>query len=129
MTFALSLAIVLFLAYANGSNDNFKGVATLFGSGAATYDTAIRWSTVATALGSLAASVFAGGLLATFRGKGLVPDDVVAMPSFSLAVVLDAARIGSRRRRVVHGAEESSLSVVLTIAGEWESLDRRPLFR
>ena len=25
--------IVAFLAYANGANDNFKGVATLFGSG------------------------------------------------------------------------------------------------
>mgnify|MGYP003298824914 CR=1 FL=1 len=30
----------LLVAYANGANDNFKGVATLFGSGTATYRTA-----------------------------------------------------------------------------------------
>ena len=33
MTFAVILLAVVCLAYANGANDNFKGVATLFGSG------------------------------------------------------------------------------------------------
>ena len=29
----LIVSAMLFVAYANGANDNFKGVATLFGSG------------------------------------------------------------------------------------------------
>jgi PiT family inorganic phosphate transporter len=80
----------LFLAYANGANDNFKGVATLFGSGITNYRGAILWGTAATALGSLAALVLARGLLAAFSGKGLVPDSVLAMPNFPLAVGLAA---------------------------------------
>jgi phosphate/sulfate permease len=36
ITLILCCAVAL-LAYANGANDNFKGVATLWGSGAATY--------------------------------------------------------------------------------------------
>ena len=44
-----------FLAYANGANDNFKGVATLFGSGATNYKQAITWATITTALGSVTA--------------------------------------------------------------------------
>jgi PiT family inorganic phosphate transporter len=40
MTIAILLLVVLSLAYANGANDNFKGVATLFGSG--TTNTAAR---------------------------------------------------------------------------------------
>lgn len=35
---------VAFLAYANGANDNFKGVATLFGSGTTDYRRALRWN-------------------------------------------------------------------------------------
>jgi PiT family inorganic phosphate transporter len=37
MTLAILLVVVLALAYANGANDNFKGVATLFGSGTTDY--------------------------------------------------------------------------------------------
>jgi inorganic phosphate transporter, PiT family len=40
MIIALFLA-TLFLAYANGANDNFKGVATLFGSKTTPYKQAI----------------------------------------------------------------------------------------
>ena len=32
---------MLFVAYANGANDNFKGVATLFGGGVAGYEPVI----------------------------------------------------------------------------------------
>ncbi len=42
MTLTVLLLIVLALAYANGANDNFKGVATLFGSGTANYVSAHR---------------------------------------------------------------------------------------
>ena len=93
MSFIL-LAIVcavLFLAYSNGANDNFKGVATLFGSGTATYRTALGWATLTTLAGSLLALWLAGGLVRTFVGKGLVPDDVVEQHAFQLAVSLGAA--------------------------------------
>ncbi len=35
--------VTLFLAYANGANDNFKGVATMYGSGTLGYRTALLW--------------------------------------------------------------------------------------
>jgi PiT family inorganic phosphate transporter len=82
---------VLFLAYANGANDNFKGVATLFGSGTCSYWTALVWATVTTLGGSLLALALAQGLVEAFKGKGLVPDALIAQPAFLLAVSLGAA--------------------------------------
>jgi PiT family inorganic phosphate transporter len=93
MTFLL-LAIVLcvlFLAYANGANDNFKGVATLFGSGTASYRTALVWATATTLGGSLCALLLAGELIDKFKGKGLVPDEIIAQSRFILAVSLAGA--------------------------------------
>jgi inorganic phosphate transporter, PiT family len=46
MTLALLLFAVCFLSYANGANDNFKGVASLYGSGAANYRVALSWAYV-----------------------------------------------------------------------------------
>ena len=80
-----------FLAYSNGANDNFKGVATLYGSGTASYRCALALATLATLLGSLASLLLAPALLAVFSGKGLVPDALLQAPSFSLAVGLGAA--------------------------------------
>ena len=54
MTWIL-LAAVLFLAYSNGSNDNFKGVATIYGSGTASYRKSLAWATATTLAGSLLA--------------------------------------------------------------------------
>jgi PiT family inorganic phosphate transporter len=88
---ALIAFAVLFLAYSNGANDNFKGVATLFGSGTCTYRTALVWATVTTMAGSLLALVLAKGLVDAFKGKGIVPDAVIAQPAFALAVVFGAA--------------------------------------
>lgn len=87
----LACLIGFFLAYTNGGNDNFKGVATLYGSGVTDYKHALWWSTFTTFLGSLMALLLSHGLVASFSGKGLVPDAVVAMKSFSLAVGLAAA--------------------------------------
>ena len=87
----LFFLVAFFLAYVNGANDNFKGVATLYGSGVATYKHALRWATVTTLLGSIASLMFAHGLVAMFSGKGLVSDGIVAMKSFSFAVGFAAA--------------------------------------
>ncbi|MDO8580543.1 MAG: inorganic phosphate transporter [Candidatus Omnitrophota bacterium] len=78
----------LFVAYTNGANDNFKGVATLFGSGTTDYKKALVWATVTTLAGSITAFFFATNLVKTFSGKGLVPDALIATPEFLLAVAL-----------------------------------------
>jgi PiT family inorganic phosphate transporter len=88
---AVLVIAILMLAFANGANDNFKGVATLFGSGTARYRRALIWATLTTLAGSLLALALAQGLVDTFRGKGLVPDAVTAAPRFLLAVGLGAA--------------------------------------
>src|ERR1700758_2245889 len=90
LTFVL-LTAVLFVAYNNGANDNFKGVATLFGSGTCTYRQALACATVTTLAGLLLARLLAGGLVESYKGKGLVPDDVIRQAGFLLAVSLGAA--------------------------------------
>lgn len=85
------LIAVTLLAFSNGANDNFKGVATLFGSGTADYRRALLWATVTTLAGSLLALLLAHGLVQTFTGKGLVADSVTTQPAFLTAVSLGAA--------------------------------------
>ena len=80
----------LVLAYANGANDNFKGVATLFGSNTTNYKIALGWATVTTIAGSLFSIVVAGKLIEAFSGKGLVPVEIAQEPTFLLAVAVGA---------------------------------------
>ena len=86
----LLLIGVAFLAYSNGANDNFKGVASLFGSRTCGYRVAISWATVTTFAGSAAAIFLAQDLLKKFCGKGLVPDAMVGSPQFVLPVAFGA---------------------------------------
>ena len=79
------------ITFANGANDNFKGVATLFGSATASYRRALLWATVTTGAGSLTALALAGSLVGRFSGKGLVPDALTADPTFLTAVGMGAA--------------------------------------
>jgi PiT family inorganic phosphate transporter len=81
----------LFVAYANGANDNFKGVATLFGSGTTDYRKALWWATITTFAGSVTAYFFATKLVSIFQGKGLVPDFLIRSEPFLAAVILGAA--------------------------------------
>ncbi|MBL4663599.1 MAG: anion permease [Flavobacteriaceae bacterium] len=80
-----------FLAYSNGANDNFKGVATLFGSGTTNYKKAINWATITTLAGSIAAIFLAGELVKNFSGKGLVPNELIQNPIFAIPIALGAA--------------------------------------
>src|SRR3954452_13711534 len=91
MTLAIIVLAVIGLAYANGANDNFKGVATLLGSGTTGYRRALAWATLTTLLGSLAAVLLAGELLTSFSGRGLVADALAADPRYVAAVALGAA--------------------------------------
>ena len=56
---ALIFLATLFVAYSNGANDNFKGVATLFGSNTASYRSALALATIATFAGALCSIYFA----------------------------------------------------------------------
>ncbi len=87
---ALIFLAACFLAYSNGANDNFKGVASLFGSGTTNYRTAIAWATLTTGAGSVAAIFLGQSLARKFSGKGLVPDALTTQPEFLLAVALAA---------------------------------------
>ena len=89
---ALAIFIAtVFLAYANGANDNFKGVATLFGSQTINYKVAIWWATITTFAGSICSVILATALLKNFSGKGLVPEAIADTGFFHLAVALGAA--------------------------------------
>lgn len=87
----LIIVSTLFLAYANGANDNFKGVATLFGSGTTDYRKALWWATATTLAGSLAAVFLATKLIPVFQGQGLVPISLAQSQPFLAAVILGAA--------------------------------------
>lgn len=91
MIVILILFAAVFLAYTNGANDNFKGVATLFGSGTTNYKKALWWATITTFAGSLTAVFIAQKLIVSFSGKGLVPDMIVHNPQFLAAVGIGAA--------------------------------------
>ncbi len=88
---SLLLLAALLVAFANGANDTFKGVATLFGTGRLPYRKALALATVTTLAGSLSAIALSGALVQRFRGKGLVADAVVTDPAFLLAVAVGAA--------------------------------------
>ena len=88
---AFLLISTLFLAYANGANDNFKGVATLYGSYAVDYRTALMLGTTATFLGGLASLALASGLVTMFSGAGVVPAEIAATPGFLASVSAAAA--------------------------------------
>lgn len=86
----LLFAAVFFLAYSNGANDNFKGVATLFGSKVLSYKKALFWASLTTFLGSICSVFFAESLVESFSGKGIVPLDVATSTSFVLAIAVGA---------------------------------------
>lgn len=71
----MALVLVLLtlgLAFLNGANDVSKGIATLVGSGTTRYRAAVLWGSAWTLAGGLAAAFASQGLVATFRGKGLL---------------------------------------------------------
>src|SRR5215831_18306103 len=90
MIFVLLFLATCFLAYSNGANDNFKGVASLFGSRTCGYRTAISWATITTFAGSIMSIFLAQALLKKFSAKGIVPDHFAGSEYFLLAVAIGA---------------------------------------
>ncbi len=87
----LLFVMVVFLGYANGANDNFKGVASIYGSKTASYRVSLIWATATTALGSAFSFILANGLLQQFSGKRIVPENLAGAEHFLLAVAVGAA--------------------------------------
>ncbi len=79
------------LAFANGANDNAKGVATLIGAGRLGVRPALGYATAMTFLGSAAALALARGLVARFSGKGILGEELLGSPAVALAVAAAAA--------------------------------------
>ena len=101
MDFQFGLFVLLLaLAFANGTNDVSKAIATLVGSGITNYRTAIVWGTVWTVLGASVSGLVASAMVKTFR-SGLIAPGTATPPALALAVltgsmiwVLIASRTG-----------------------------------
>ena len=113
----LAAIVAAMLGFGNGANDISKTIATLVGSGEATFRKAVRMGALASALGAVASAFLASQMVKTFS-TGLV----LAVPTveFSLAVmagaviwVLLATRIGMP----VSTTHSITGAVVLTAVG------------
>ena len=92
----LLIAAVLLVAFANGANDNAKGVATLVGSRMAALKPALTWANLTTFLGAVAAIPMAlyvntGAVVKAFGGSGLLPKGVPITDAYLAAVGVGAA--------------------------------------
>jgi PiT family inorganic phosphate transporter len=85
----LAFILVLALAYANGTNDVSKAIATLVGSGVTNYRAAILWGTCWTMIGAGAAAFLAGAMVKTFS-QGLVQTGTMIPPTVTMAVLAGA---------------------------------------
>jgi len=100
MAFAGLALLAVFLAFANGSNDISKGIATLVGSGVSNFRAAVLWGAAWTVAGALLAAFASQGLVATFSGNGFLerPSTGLAFPTAvaagAAAWVLFATRRG-----------------------------------
>ncbi len=94
MIYLLTLAGLL-VAFANGANDNAKGVVTLIGSRMASARSALRWANLTTFIGALSAIPMAllvnAALLKAFGGSGLLPPSFSIDAQYLTAVGLSAA--------------------------------------
>lgn len=83
------ILLVAILSYANGANDNSKGVATLVGFGTATPRQALLWATVTTAAGAGFSFWVAGGMVEAFKAKLFTPGTPLGT-TFFIAVLVGA---------------------------------------
>ncbi|GIW54368.1 MAG: phosphate transporter [Nitrospiraceae bacterium] len=94
------LSLVLALAFANGTNDVSKAIATLVGSGVTDYRTAIAWGSAWTVMGACLSGLVATAMVKTFSAGLLTPDTTpspplaVAVLTGAMAWVLIASRTG-----------------------------------
>jgi len=90
MDFSLiTFELVLALAFANGTNDVSKAIATLVGSGVTKYRTAIAWGTAWTMIGASLSAFVATAMVKTFSTGLLQPGQSVP-PTLALGVLAGA---------------------------------------
>ena len=85
----LTYSLVLVLAFANGTNDVSKAIATLVGSGVTNYRTAIAWGTLWTIVGAAIAAFVATAMVKTFSSGLIQPG--LAIPSVLAPAILSGA--------------------------------------
>jgi PiT family inorganic phosphate transporter len=85
----LVLLLVMALAYANGTNDVSKAIATLVGSGVTNYRTAILWGTIWTVAGAGLSALVASAMLKTFSA-GLVQPGIAIPSALAPAILIGA---------------------------------------
>lgn len=128
--FALILLGVGWLAWSNGANDNFKGVATLYGSGTLSYRAALWLATATTLAGSLVSLLLAQSLVQAFSGSSLISagslDDAMlaAMGIGAGATVWLATRLGmpTSTTHALTGALVGAALVVDGAGVNWSTL-------
>jgi len=130
------LAFAALLAFANGANDNSKGVATLVGYGAAGPRTALAWAAVTTAMGAAVGAAIGGRLVKVFRasfiggGEGLSPEFFAAVLVGAFTWVLFATRSGlpvSTTHSILGGLVGAGLVEVGMTQIGWAALAQRSL--
>ena len=88
MLLPFAFLLIALLAFANGSNDVSKSVATLVGSGVTDHRRALRWGTIWTVVGALLGGIGSGALAMRFaKSLGATAEHEAAIP---LAVVIAA---------------------------------------
>lgn len=85
----LALLLVMALAYANGTNDVSKAIATLVGSGVTDYRTAIIWGTIWTVAGAGLSALVASAMLKTFSA-GFIQPGITITTTLAPAVLVGA---------------------------------------
>ncbi len=88
LTFLL-VFFLLALAFANGTNDVSKAIATLVGSGVTNYRTAILWGTGWTVVGASASGLVATAMVKTFS-SGLIQTGSPIPTALTLSVLIGA---------------------------------------
>lgn len=78
--------LILLLAFANGTNDVSKAIATLVGSRVTNYRTAIAWGTFWTVVGAAIAASVATAMVKTFSG-GFFQPGLVVPPTLAPAIL------------------------------------------
>ncbi len=86
---SFAFVLVLALAFANGTNDVSKAIATLVGSGVSDYRTALAWGTAWTVAGAGLSALVAVAMVKTFS-QGLITSGAVLPASVGLSVLAGA---------------------------------------
>ena len=93
MTMLFLVLAVAFLAWANGGNDNFKSVATVYASRTLGFRSSLKLATIAQVAGSVASLFLGAALVRAFGGKGILAAELIGDPRVLTAIAGGAATV------------------------------------